>query len=83
MKYTAIGLIVIAVALMAFAGISHLILTPPAGDAPDTPPGAPIFSPIYALVVAAISGGAGALLLAFGGRGFTKKTSPSARPSPN
>jgi len=83
MKITAIGLIVIGIALALFAAVSHLILTPPGGDAPASPAGAPIFSPLYALVIAAISAGAGALLLIFGGRGYSKKTSAAARPSPN
>ena len=83
MKVTAIALIAIGVALLLFAGVTHLILTPPSGNPPDSPSGAAIFSPLYAIVIAAISAGAGALLLAFGGRGYSQKTSAAARPSPN
>jgi hypothetical protein len=83
MKVTAYALIAIGVLLLLFAGVSHLILTPPSGNPPESPPGAPMFSPLYAIVIASISAGAGALLLVFGGRGYSQKTSAAARPSPN
>ncbi len=83
MKITALALIAIGVLLLVFAGVTHLILTPPSGNPSDTPVATPIFSPLYAIVIAAISAGAGALLLAFGGRGYSQKTSAAARPSPN
>ena len=82
MKYTAFALIAIGFAMMLFAAVTYLILTPPT-NAQDGATAAPIFSPLYALVMAAISTVAGILLLAFGGRGFSKKTSATARPSPN
>ena len=84
MKVTGIALLVIAFALLLFAGTSHFILTPPgAGEnRPDAPPAAPLFSPLLTLGMAAVAGIAGAGILVFGGRGYVEKTG-SAPANPN
>lgn len=75
MKITAIGLLVISFALLLFAGVSYFALTPNADGLNNTPlPSGAIFSPAIALVVAIVSAIAGGLILRFGGRGYTEKT---------
>ena len=85
MKVTGIGLLVICFALVMFAATSHFILTDPGPGNPASanPPSAPMFSPILALIVGAISGLAGAAILIYGGRGYSEKAPLSARPNPN
>lgn len=77
MKITAIGLFVIGFALLLFAGVSYFALTPtPSPDALNNSPlpSGAIFSPTIALVVAIISATVGGLILRYGGRGYTEKT---------
>lgn len=75
MKFTGIALIVIGFALLLFAGVSNLVLTPTPDDLTKaTVPSSPIFSPAITLVVAAIATVSGVLMLIYGGRGYIEKT---------
>ena len=75
MKITAIGLFVIASALIVFAGVSYFALTPNPDALNDSPaPTAAAFSPALALAVGLVSAIAGVLILRFGGRGYSEKT---------
>ncbi len=75
MKFTGIALIVIGIALMIFAGVSHLVLAPTPDDINKaTVPSSPIFSPAIMLVVAALATISGVSMLIYGGRGYIEKT---------
>ena len=75
MKITAIGLFVIASAMLVFACVSYFALAPNEDALNDTPPpSAAIFSPTIALVVGIVSAIAGVLILRYGGRGYSEKT---------
>ena len=75
MKVTGIVLLVVAIALLIFAAVSHLVLVEPDSNSssPASHTGAQ-FSPTLALIVGGVSGLAGVAMLMFGGRGYSQKT---------
>ncbi len=81
MKVTGIGLLLIGVPLLLFAGVSHFALAPNPDDLNAATPSAPIFSPAISAIVAVVAMLAGFLILRFGGRGYNEQSvKPAAIP---